>query len=745
MIARNLLFLFAMFTIPCSAQSLELAKNGSSPYIIRLPIQPSAIDIKSATVLQDYFYRVTGVRLLIDKRKEITSPAFFIGHGSSAVIDKEVSGLAEDGFIIRVTQKNITIAGNQGKGTLYGVYTFIEKYMGCRKWDGLPAFTPKTATLLVSSSITEKQWPVIRYREAYFPPSFDDEYLDWHKLQRFETEWGLWGHSFFKLVPPKTYYKQHPEYFSLVNGKREPVQLCLSNATVLKIAIDRLQKLINENQGAKYWSVSPNDDIGNCECDKCASLDLADGGPQGSLIYFVNAVAAHFPNKIITTLAYGYSARATIKTRPAQNVAVMVSSIDAYRTKPLETEPTAGTFRKNLLQWKEKASRLFVWDYGTQFTNYLTPFPVTNTFGPNIRFLIQYGATGIFAQGSENSYSDMAELKSYVLAKLLWNPEADADNIIQEFLQGYYGRAAPAINEYLFLLNKNLSANNTQLDIYGNPVNDYTGYLSPQNMDAYSQLMDKAEQLAEADKLAYQRVHTMRLSQEYVYLQQSKFFGKDRHGVFQKNNEGTYVIRPGLEQRVERFTDLCKEMGVKELSEGGISPEKYKTEWKSIITAGPKTNLAANSVVQLSYAFVPEYPSKKERTLVDETPGYADFSYNWLCFYGVPLEAVIDMGAIKKVNTISATFLEDARHWIFRPASVSVEISADGIQYRSVNIISSQTPEEDYTIGVLPFRFTVNDNIRYIRVNAANQPALPAWRYHKYKKPMLACDEIWVE
>jgi hypothetical protein len=613
--------------------------------------------------------------------------------------------------------------------------------MHCHKWDASAAVISRDPLLSVPAVINDKEAPAFCYREVYMPSSFNDEYLDWHRLHRFEDLWGLWGHSFFKLVSPAIYFHTHPEYFSLFNGERKPKQLCLSNAAVLKITVDKLKKEMLQNSEALYWSVSPNDDIGYCECVNCKKLDAADGGPQGSLIHFVNAVAAFFPDKKITTLAYGYSSHATTITRPASNVVIMLSSIDAYRTKPLETDATAAVFRNDLSQWKEKTGNIFAWDYCTQFTNYLAPFPVTNTFKPNIDFFSRQNISGIFMQGSGNTYSDMPELKTYVLSHLLWNPSVDADNLVTEFLNGYYGRSSGVIARYLSLMHQKSS--DVNLDIYGNPVNDHNGYLSPENMNVYSDLMDKAEQLTENDSIAFRHVQALRLTQEYVYLQQAKFFGKDQHGLFEKDGADNFVLKKSLPRRVEQFVSLCKKTGVTELSEGGISPDEYAAQWREIFYTVPKTSLAAN--VKFTYPFVPEYPSKYERTLVDETPGYKDFSYNWLCFYGVPMQAMIDMGAVKKVSSVSMHFLEDARHWIFRPSSVNIEVSVDGVQYHTLNTITNQTGEEDYMIHFLPFSFAVNENARYIKVTAANWPSLPEWRYHKNKKPMIACDEVWVE
>lgn len=743
---RFFLFLFsAIAMINCSAQVLELAKAGSSVYRIFLPAKPSKTEMRAAAVLRDYFTRVTGTELPVVKEDKINIlPGIFIGN-SSLLNRNDLSRLPDDGFIIRTIQKNILIAGNGPKGSLYAVYEFIEKYLGCRKWDGGPAYTPKLSTLTIPAHISQAVQPLLKYREIYLPAAFNDEYLDWHKLQRFETIWGLWGHSFFKLVPPDEYYQSHPEYFSLVDQRRQPMQLCLSNPDVLKLTIARLTKLMQDNPEAQYWSVSPNDDIGNCECDHCQKLDAAEGGPQGSLLHFVNALASRFPKKIITMLAYGYTARAPVRTSAASNVAIMLSSIDAYRSQPLETENSAAAFRNDLVQWKTKANNIFVWDYCTQFTNYLTPFPVVANYKPNIDYLLRHAVSGIFEQGSGDTHSDMAELNAYLFAKLSWNPAADAESIINEFLQAYYGKAAPVIAEYLQLLQTKIRSSATHLDIYGNPVNDHNGYLSPENMDLYSLLMDKAEQLVENHPQFYSHVQALRFSHEFVVLQQAKFFGKDQHGIFRKNGDGKFVTHPGLPTRVARFVGLAEELGVKEFSEGGIGPAKYAIQWNKIFAAGPGYNLAANASVKIIYPFAPEYPAKKERTLVDETRGYEDFSYNWLCFYGVPMEVTVDLGSAKKVNSVRVHFLEDARHWIFRPSAISIETSVDGLHFQPLDQVTYNMPGEDYSVNFLPVFFSVNNTIRYLRVKAANWPALPPWRFHKYKKPMIACDEIWVE
>lgn len=742
---RVLVFISYMMlaTPPVSAQRLQLAAEGKTSYSIYLPLHPAPLETKAAAVLQQYFKKVTSSDIKVLPEQKGQSAGLYVGKTnlSKSIITFPAK---DESFALKTSGASVVIAGT-GRGVLYAAYTFIEQFMGCRKWDAGPAIIVKAPSLSIPAQFDINEQPAFVYREAYLPAAFDDEYLNWHRLHRFEEQWGLWGHTFFKFVPPEKYFKIHPEYFSLVNKERKPYQLCLSNKEVLKLTIEKVREEIRQRPDAIYWSISPNDDIGNCECADCALLDKKDGGPMGSLMTFVNAVASKFPDKKFTTLAYGYSARPPAVTRPAPNVTIMLSSIDAYRTLPLASERTAAAFRAYLTQWKKICSNLFVWDYSTQFTNYLTPFPVVDNFKENISFLSSQGVTGAFIQGSGDSFSDMHELNAYLVSKLLWNPAADADALIRSFINNYYGKAAPAVSEYLALLNARLKADKVDLDIYGNPVNNHADYLSPENLDRYSQLMDEAEHAAAGDELVQERIRRIRLSQDYVVLQQAKFFGKEKHGIFQQDDSGNFFVKPSLALKTKNFESASLAAGVKTLSEGGITPTQYRQEWSRILEARPVTNLAANATVKLTYPFAPEYPSKGERTLTDETPGYEDFSYNWLCFYGVPMEAAVDLGAVKNIQSVTLRFLEDGRHWIFHPARVSLEVSDNGRDYRKIKTVDCVIPEESYQVDYLNLRFELAGSFRYIRVQALNWPTLPQWRYHKYKKPMIACDEILVQ
>ncbi|MFZ4262010.1 DUF4838 domain-containing protein [Sphingobacterium sp. HJSM2_6] len=712
-------------------------KSGKSDYVILLPSKDRYAE-KAAVILQSYIRKSTDFELPIHHTKTSKQPSIIFSNTANPAL--------KDEFHISVQGKNIHIKAS-GETILFATYQLIENLLGARKWyigeEG--THIPKHQQLSLPSTFHLSAKPSFDFREVYFPTELDEEYLDWHGLHNLEKLWGLWGHSFNKLIPAAEYFQEHPEYFSYYRGKRQPNQLCLSNPAVFQLVKDKFQHLIADQPDATYWSISPNDDLGYCECDECKAIDQEEGGPQGSLMRFVNQVAQEFPKQKFTTLAYTYSANPPLKEKALPNVYVMLSSIDAYRSNPLSKEPSAQAFRSQLNRWKEKASHIFVWDYYTQFTNYLAPFPQWGTIGDNIRYFKNNQVQGVFAQGSGHTYSDFAELKAYLLAKLLWNPDLKEEDLIAEFVQGYYGKAAQEILRYIKTIREDLISKQAKLDIYGNPIDNHRDFLSPEAIDLYSSILDRAEDAVADNPLFAKRIAKIRLSFEYVVFQQAKFFGIDKHGIYDFE-EGQWKVKPKFEEKLQRFIHSLNTSDIKELSEDGMTDSLYAAEWRKILQSEVRPNLAAKAHVTLAHPFVPDFPAKGLKTLIDQNPGYLDFSYNWLIFNGKPLDATIHFDKAEEIQYIETQFLDDARHWIFKPRRVRFFISKDAVNFEEVLSQTIPDLDEDYEKG----KFTVKLNlekqvVKSIRILAEPFDQLPEWRFHPNKKPNLAIDEIWVQ
>lgn len=749
---RSMTLLLCLLTLlgsSCSSlkNDIPLVSGGKSQYVIVIAADAGKNDQHAAQVLQDYVKRMSGATLGIIKENAYKDqPAVFIGHTGRS--EKVLTGkIKPEGFLLASDDRDLYIIGGSGKGIVYGVYALLEQYLGCRKYSQQPATVPSRKDIRIPGQLHDMQSPAFTYRETYYPAAFDNEYLEWHKLQRFEDLWGIWGHSFFKLVPPRTWLKSHPEYFAQVKGVRQATQLCLSNDDVFRLVVDTLRKAIAANPDAMYWSVAQEDGAGYCTCDRCSKIDAEEGGPQGSLIRFVNKVAAQFPNQQFTTLSYLYTAKAPLHTKPAANVIVMLSTIDALRQEPLSTVASAAPFRKNLDGWGAMTSRLFVWDYTTQFTNYLAPFPDYTNLQTNLQYLSDHKVSGVFSQGSGDTYSDMAEYNSYVQAKYLWDPKTDAGKLQDDFMQGYFGSAGKSIQQYMDALVNTMKQTKAQLDIYGNPVNNAKDYLSPKAIDGYSQLLDKAEAAAEGKPELLKRVYAARLPLEYTVLQQSRFFGTEANGYLVANGK-EYTINPRWPERVKKFTTLCKEAGVKEIAEGGVNADGYQQEWDEIFARKWVNSMAFRAKVTLQNPPSEEYPAKGPQTLTDGLEGGKDFSLNWLFIYGKDLVATIDLGNSQPVNKVFTHFLQDARHYIFTPVTVTIAGSEDGNTFTDLGTQTIQPLQgEDYDVKSVPVSFQLTGKaVRYIRLTGICASDIPIWREAAAgKRPSICCDEIYVQ
>lgn len=741
---KGIFLLFLIILSTMNSFSLTLIESGKSSYVIVLARNPAKHELKAAQVLQQYLQEISGVLIPIKDDSTSESP-FEIVLGSTQRTEVSVPDrIINDGFIVETRGNKLQING-KGKGTLYGVYTLLEDYLGCRKYTSDYKFIPKKEKISLPE-ISDLQNPVFSFRSLhYFDAETDQEYIDWHKLNRIEDQWGLWGHSFFKLLSPSVYFKQHPEYFSLVNGKRKAMQLCLTNPDVLKIVGDKLRDLMADEPEMNIWSVSQNDDIGACECENCSALNKKHQSYQGSLLTFVNQLAERFPEKKIATMAYNFSRKSPVGIKPLENVIIFFSTIDINRAKPVQTDPRSEVFRKEYEAWSALASSVFVWDYVVQFSNYFSPFPNLNTLKPNFDYLSGFNPSGFFIQGSVEVSGELAGLRSYILAKLLWNPKIDVEKTKEEFLNSYYGIAAPLVKNYLDLIHQNADKSWKRMDIYDNPVIPFNTYLKKSDLLDYESILDSALQLVEHDPVLLKRVEMLSLTIQFAILQQSKFYGIDDSGVFSLDGKG-WKVHQSVRDRLNKFLTLANRYGITQLNESGLSPEQYQSEWEVLFKAGPDIHKALNKPIKLITPNHDDFSGKGAETLVDGAVGSEDFQFNWLGWNGENMVVLIDLQEIMKISNLKMSFLENQRFYMFLPKSIHVEVSSDGEKFKQISSIYIPDPVQGAQNSIQTFNLKFRKTkTRYVKVTAINQPSLPEWRFRSDRKPWILTDEVMVD
>jgi hypothetical protein len=731
---------FPLVSSSAAADGLNIVQDGKSRFVICVPKDSPAGAVSSAETLRDYLKRMSGAELpIVQGAPPASNCILFEIRGRS--LDHTAKSLSDDGFRIHSGDQRLTLTSDNILGLRNAVYTLLETYLGCRKYSPTVEVVPHRSTISLPE-IDDTQIPALSYRLQDFR---DSSYAAWHKLSS-RDDWGLFVHTFETLVPVKTYFKDHPEYFSENNGVRvADGQLCLSNPDVLRIVVDELRHRMKENPSAHYWSVSQNDTYLPCCCATCAAIDKEEGAQSGSLLRFINRVAAEFPDRTISTLAYQYSRSAPAITKPAPNVNIMLCSIECNRSKPIDAVGQDASFVKDVQDWGRLTHNIFLWDYVIQFRNLVSPFPNLRVLQPNMQFFVRNGINSVFEQGLPEMYGEFAELRAYLVSKLLWNPSVNVDSVMNDFLQGYYGDAAPFVRRYIDTMHDALEKSGEGLSCFGYPFPSKDGYLSAAMMDRYITFFDSAEAAVAGQPDYLFRVQTARLPLQYALLEQAKLLADSERGCFEKDGSGARRVRPNAEALLDTFFVRCLRAGIPRLWEHGIPPQQYYDATRSFFAGSTKSHLALACRVKLTEPASGNYHNGDAAALTDGIVGWDDYHMHWLGFEGVDMDAIIDLGREQTVSEIETSFLQDISSWIFMPKTVEFFISKDGTQFQSLGVDSNTVDPRQAGAITAPsnLRFAPQP-ARYVRVQAVGLKQCPSWHKGFGGKSWVFCDEIKV-
>ena len=396
-------------------------------------------------------------------------------NGKAFRFGKIAPELGESGYRIGVADNgDITLCGGTRRGVINAVVALLEEDIGVRWYAAKePPRIPKCPNGIVSIVPREYQ-PSLVMREPFYYQSFNPDYEIHNRTNQTwrtfvpETLGGAWNfplggfcHTLFKFLP-ESLFQEHPEYFALLDGKRtvnkngvKAAHLCMTNPDVPKIvAQNAIALLKQEKNPAEIISISQNDGGGGfCQCEKCKAMTEAEGSVSGPLVAFVNQVAEEihkvYPDITVETLAYleGFMPPKTV--RPGKNVMIRLCTDSHAWPFPLFYIEESGAFYNALKKWNEIGASLLIWDYVTNFGDYPMPRPNLWVMDHNFDLLLANGAKGIMLQGAYQSPGGAdAIIKSWIFAKRMWNPKWKLDNLLEDFIEGYYGSAAPVMREY---------------------------------------------------------------------------------------------------------------------------------------------------------------------------------------------------------------------------------------------------------------------------------------------------------
>lgn len=600
----------------CTRQSgpPRLAEAGAARYDIAVAADASAVEQTAAKELQSYLKKITGADFpIVTTGAAGSKPVIAVGPGAALAVapqlDLSKTDLGDDGIVLQTVGESLILTGAPGakRGTLYAVNQFLAKQAGVRWW------TPEVETVpanpdLALQPIDVRYRPAIRIRDTYTNSFANDRHaasgwptdnLPKEKLDammRFAVRshsngnfvkipdaWGgyhptlgAWpynvAHTFFHdngnhgLIAPKRYFADHPEWFSEIDGKRQwdmgnhhlkKGQLCMTNEEMLDEMARNILELLRENPEADVVAVDINDNTNKCECVKCRAVDKAEGSAMGSVLQGVNRVAdivgAERPDVLLTTMAYLHTRKPPAHIRPRDNVMIRLASIERLSTQPIDSKMNM-TVKRDLDNWAKVADKLAIWDYSANLNYPFVPEPRFKVFGPDIRFYRDHGAVSILFEDSHgfSPVSDFDQMNTWLILQLMWNPDQDERALVEEFLTGFYGAAAPFLLEYLDLTAE--AAAGKRLHSYRQPNADW---MNLETMNKATTLFNKAGEAVASDPVLAGRVERARLSLDHQWLLRYADYRREAE------RKGLPFSGPAdLDSGIDAFAARCAKLGI---------------------------------------------------------------------------------------------------------------------------------------------------------------------------------------
>lgn len=589
-------------------------------YLVVVPENADATTVFAAEELRSFVDKATKIKIEIIAENLISFSAknryFCLGNtrvakdSGIALSENEANGY---GFVFEKKDNKLFIFGAKPRGTLYGVYEYLERVLGIRFVAEDETYISESDADLFSVS-SGKKIPEFYLRSYLTESAVKDPLFSARK--RFNTldclsvrEYG--GslaadfvdecHNTLKLVRPDVWARIHPEFFAFEgngygdicwsNGLDDEGNLSDAPVSVAKILIQGLKERILQNPSAKFFTVGQTDTIGDyCQCERCRKLREKYGKQSSLIVRMMNAVTrkiVSWAKKIgrevfLVTFAYSYSEDPPVNFDESgkpyvldqsvichPNLYVRLAAMSHNAVYAVNSEKQ-GELYKRLSGWEYVAKHFMIWEYDANFCEYLWYYPSLLHIRENCRYYKKIGADYVMLQGEHNGAINFTDkIKCYVASALLWDNNADVEALKEEFLRLYYKESYATVKKILDLFDNRIEALLEQDIGYGAHM-----YLHNYGAETDARFFPK-ELLCEMEESIAREIGRLTAEEkDEVLIRRLKIVSlvPKRMLLF---NYRKYFGDSGEKEYALAFCALCEELGIEKLSEGagGIIPE----------------------------------------------------------------------------------------------------------------------------------------------------------------------------
>jgi len=595
---------FSLALAGFAAERVTLVENGVGKAILVLAPEPSEYEAQAAKEITDYIRQITGAKLETVTaaetmgRAEETEPlpifigqSFLIGNQQAALKEKAMEGK----LLLDVMPDAIHLAG-VGEGTLFASYELLEQ-LGVRWFmpGRLGAVVPDAKTLMldIGRTVQAPSFPARHFQMGY---------PEWQQRLRcggpqFPAAHGVPVHS--------SLFAAHPEYFALVNGQRQPSQICVSNPEVVKIVTEAVRDYFRKNPTARVIGMGPNDGSGFCECENCRALGGGDYDPFSGepsttdrYIWLFNQVLAgikdEFPDKKIGFYIYHTYMRPPVKQKPDPRITGALAPITLCRVHGPNNPlcPEAGYYQWLAVEWGKLLPELWDRGYWSNLACPGLPFILVHRLREQIPFGKQAGITGWRVETFHHWATELPSM--YIAAKLMWNADADVDALLDDFAATFYGPAQKPMRKYVTLLDEALR----DADYHTGCSWDMPHFYPPAVRKEARALLTQARKLAGKNNIYTERVQLMTVTLDYldgfVAMLDARAKGDlpaAKTALDRADAALTTLLAydpPMVDERLsksymDRFYRACTEDGAKRVTGGNQALAIFNDEWEFLL------------------------------------------------------------------------------------------------------------------------------------------------------------------
>lgn len=589
---KNIDYGGGVYTPPSVTTEMVIVDNGVSEYYIVTAENPDECIVTATEELQTYIEKISGAKLDIVTESNFSegSKAFIIGETEleESIVTIDRSEIKTDGFRLYSDGNYFVIAGADSRGTLYGVYTFLEEYLGVRWFTPTLEVVPENEDIIVDADIDRTVEPSFSVRRNDCAGTNDAHRARTKMNVSFwqpATAYGgaltyvVWDASLPSLVPDSL-FAEHPEYFALQkDGTRSTDHVCLTHPDVLDITIASVREKIDANTvGAKYVHIGQKDNQNYCHCESCEALYEKYGSVCAPTLIFTNNLAdaldEDYPDFMFTFFAYLETERPPqdLSLKCNKNVAPVLCGLhSACRSHPLtecghedvqeETLLTAygehePIIAEDFLNWTKVAETTYIYDYTINFLNVAQFFSNFGTMQSTMKYMHDIGITGYIYNCGDGHYAAFNELRNYLLTKLQWDVDCDVEYHMMDFIKAYYGEdAAPYIKEILDIQTAQIAATAHAFDF---DWHYQSGYYPIHTISKLDRLWKKA---LNADITDEQRFNVEVANLSWEYFKANQFLDE------------YFFLNPFRLKANEELYDAFKSHGISRVSSFGLIPE----------------------------------------------------------------------------------------------------------------------------------------------------------------------------